>query len=530
MTDHRSAKLRPRQACIEVVAALHQPSSSEVDHDAIRLSGLDEVQLKGGKAEPDSGLRAPAMELPLSPSWQRLLVEQACRRESDGTPLPVLMEFAMPPYDIELTACAAHIAQRRGAILRAWRAAVTSDPALTTGASLPRAQLHDHIPALLVDFERRLASGQAGMSPDGQDFQKGDAAAHGLHRWQQGFDLEEVTRELARLNECVVSELETYAAAHPALDHAVMALVRKIWAQQCGANVIASTTQYFRLQQIEASSHIKDLEQALESLQELEAQRAQLWKEVAHDLRGNLGVVANATVGLRSVNVDVARDTFLRLLDRNVSALHHLLNDVTSLARLQGGQEHRSVERVDVAVLLRDLCEGLQAQARDRNLFLSFDGPSTLSVQADAVKTRRITQNLVLNAIKYTRQGGVSVSWGESDSNDADRWFLQVQDTGPGFHAGPGSQLAGALEAATDQAKQVQSDGSSGEVTHASGEVPEVHPSSRDPRAVYQQAGEGIGLSIVKRLCELLDATVELESKVDAGTTVRILLPRRYGD
>ena len=43
-------------------------------------------------------------------------------------------------------------------------------------------------------------------------------------------------------------------------------------------------------------------------------------------------------------------------------------------------------------------------------------------------------------------------------------------------------------------------------------------------------AGEGIGLSIVKRLCELLDASIELESSEGEGTTFRVIFPRRYGD
>jgi signal transduction histidine kinase len=41
--------------------------------------------------------------------------------------------------------------------------------------------------------------------------------------------------------------------------------------------------------------------------------------------------------------------------------------------------------------------------------------------------------------------------------------------------------------------------------------------------------GEGIGLSIVKRLCELLDAAVELDSTPNVGTTFRVVFPRRYG-
>lgn len=441
----------------------------------------------------------------------------------------------MPSMETEFAALAAYTAQRRGAILQAWRKAVTSDPTLTSGASLPRAQLHDHIPALLVDFEQRLAAGGAAKAADIKDakkVQKGDAAAHGLHRWQQGFDLAEVARELSQLNECVVVELDSYAVAHPEIDPAVMPSARRIWAQQYGAAIGASTSQYFRLQQLESNSHIRDLEHALEALRELEQQRAQLWQQAAHDLRGNLGVVANATEGLTSANAsELARGNFLRLLDRNVSALRDLLNDVTSLARLQGGQEHRSAERMDAAALLRDVCEGLQVYAHERNLFVRFDGPPTLWVEGDPVKTRRITQNLVLNAIKYTRQGGVTVSWGDSVGGDAERWFVQVQDTGPGFHAGPGSQLAGALEEATDQARQISADAAQGKVTHAAGKLAETHQLARDdPRPVHQNAGEGIGLSIVKRLCELLDATVDVQSKINVGTTFRILLPRRYAD
>ena len=50
-----------------------------------------------------------------------------------------------------------------------------------------------------------------------------------------------------------------------------------------------------------------------------------------------------------------------------------------------------------------------------------------------------------------------------------------------------------------------------------------------DARPVNQEGGEGIGLSIVKRLCELLDASIELDSTLGEGTTVRVVFPRSYG-
>ena len=429
----------------------------------------------------------------------------------------------------QLVQLASYLAQRRDAIMEAWRTKVTCDPKLTTGTSLPRAQLHDHLPALLQDFERRLVAGDSQTRAAAVDEQKGDAAAHGLHRLQQGFDLSEVSRELGRLNECVVAELDDCAIVHPEMANSVMAEARTVWAALYSVAIGSSISRYFELQQLEAAGHVADLEQALHSLRELEVQRAELWQQAAHDLRGNLGVVVMATAGLTSAQVSAdARQKFLGSLDRNVRALHRLLEDVTSLARLQGGQELRTLARMDASRLLRELAESVQSMADERNLLLTFDGPETWEVEGDAIKTMRIVQNLVLNAIKYTPQGGVSVSWGQSGEADTDRWFIQVKDTGPGFHSGPGAPLAGALGVATDQAKDVLADEISGEVTHVKRAQPSVPLARLDKRAVYQQEGEGIGLSIVKRLCGMLDATLEVDSKVDEGTTFRVLLPRQY--
>lgn len=422
-----------------------------------------------------------------------------------------------------LAALASHLSQRRDEVLRAWRAELAADPTLTTGAALPRAQLHDHIPALLEDFEQRL------RTPMPDTAHAGNAAAHGLHRWQQGFDLAEVARELGRLNECVVGELDAYALGVPAAIAPAMATARLIWARIYSVAVGASTSQYFKLQQFEAASHVSELEQALRNLQELEQQRGMLWQQAAHDLRGNLGVVANATAGLRAPSADdAARATFLRLLGRNVQALHRLLDDITALARLQSGHETRQVGAADAGALLHELGESLRPLAEERQLFLNVQGPQPYEVHTDAVKLRRIAQNLLLNAIRYTRRGGVSLSWGDSGAQDGGRWVLQVQDTGPGIEAATQSELANALEVATDNARQVAADASTGTISHVQDEQAGLHDAPAGPASAPVQPGEGIGLSIVKRLCDLLDATVNLDSGA-SGTTFRILLPRRYG-
>src|SRR4029078_228444 len=83
------------------------------------------------------------------------------------------------------------------------------------------------------------------------------------------------------------------------------------------------------------------------------------------------------------------------------------------------------------------------------------DGPDTLTVEGDAIKIRRIAQNLPLNALKYTSVGGVTLGWGNSRNNDPKRWMLCVQDTAPGIPAGPGAPMVEALQGATAESLQV---------------------------------------------------------------------------
>ena len=90
-------------------------------------------------------------------------------------------------------------------------------------------------------------------------------------------------------------------------------------------------------------------------------------------------------------------------VQRGVRSMQVLLNDLIDLARLEAGQEQRKTEPFDAAVLLEELCAGTRPLATERGLALDASGPSTLPVEGDRVKTYRVAQNLLLNAVKYTR-------------------------------------------------------------------------------------------------------------------------------
>jgi signal transduction histidine kinase len=429
----------------------------------------------------------------------------------------------------ELTAIAAYLAQRQPDVLRRWHALVDGDPELSSASSISRAQFYDHIPQVLEAFERRLAARNPGARQEAQAEEKRSAAEHGLHRWQQGYNQHQTMREWAHLQMCLLEEIEDYASAHPRADGVALREARRALARLCGDGVCESAAHYARLQQLEAAGRLRDLQQAFSQLQTLERERAERLREAAHDLRSSVGVVRMAAEVLdRSSVSESARAQMAQALQRGTVSLRDLLTDLMDLARLEAGHERRNLVEFDAAQTLREFCEPLRALAAQRNLFLRTDGPEQLLVEGDPPKVQRIAQNLVLNALKATSEGGVRVTWEAHTHSEREQWILCIQDTGPGLTTSSGAApLARALKHATEESQEVEASVPAEPASERLDPAPTL-PSRSAAEAARPPGGEGIGLSIVKRLCELLDASIELETAPGDGTTFRVIFPRRY--
>lgn len=425
-----------------------------------------------------------------------------------------------PQPDEQLTALASYLADRQDAIVQTWLKVVEEDPEVETASTLSLTHLRDIIPRILDNFERLLRSGL--QSADTERKEDKEVAEHGLHRWQQAYSLRELVREWHHLQVCVLDELESYGAAHPEVPRDVLATVRRTWIQLCNHGVCGSVEKYSELQQAEALGLLRDLQGAMAHLKALERQRAEVLHEAVHDLRGNVGLMTVTTSLLNEDGVpDALRTKAWNALQTSSSALYQMLEDLMSLARLEAGREQRQVEVFDAAARLRELGWALEPLARERKLFLRTEGPETLLVEGDAVKLLRIVQNLALNAIRYTRSGGVTISWSETCEADIERWLIRVQDTGPGLEASPAWPIAEQLRKATRIGWEVEQE---------SPDTVEPMPEPGLPVAPRsdQRPGEGIGLSIVKRLCELLEAGLEITSRPGEGTLFQVSLPRGY--
>ncbi len=398
---------------------------------------------------------------------------------------------------------------RREALLHIWRTACSNDLSLTMSTSLSREEFNDHVPLMLTAFEQRLRNEPADIDPNQT------AAEHGLHRWHKGYTLRELLVELNHLNQCLAAELTAYNDQYPAADPAIITRAFQLVVQFGSQLISGSVEQYTELERSQAAERTGMLQQALDTVTELTRQRGEFLRMTSHDLRGGFGVIQGTASLLTLPNTDgdeQKRVTRLQMLRRNLLTVGTMLSQLTDLSRLEAGQETVNLQSIDASELLRSIVDSAQPLAGERGLVLRADGPEQLLVQTDAVLVQRIVQNLLLNALQHTTVGMISVAWSNEDSY---RWTVSVQDTGTGLPTDLAASLTEPLRPTLDPSSVFDS-------TDLDGPLAERVP----PRT---SVGEGIGLHIVKWLCQLLNAAIDIETHPGQGTLFRVRLPINGG-
>lgn len=229
--------------------------------------------------------------------------------------------------------------------------------------------------------------------------------------------------------------------------------------------------------------------------------RARLMRGVAHDLRNPVNAVTlSAQMLEEGLHGPLSSDqqSVVQRIQTAAGRVMELLEDLQELSQAESGQLRLDFERVDLATLLRTIGEAQREVATSAGIEVRLDVPSELTVTADASRVRRIVDNLVGNAIKFTPVGGVvSVQASRTDTGPNEQvepWVaVQISDTGPGI---PASESDRVFE----------------EFLRLAG---------RDKG----QPGSGIGLAISRQLARLMGGEITLESEEGRGATFILWLP-----
>ena len=233
-----------------------------------------------------------------------------------------------------------------------------------------------------------------------------------------------------------------------------------------------------------------------------EARRANKTKSdflavVSHDLRTPLtaiiGYVDLMEMGIPDPLPDATRQRLQRIRT-SATHLQYLLSELLVFARLDGGREELRLREVDLRDIGREAGAVAEPLALERNLRFHLDLPENpVIVRTDADKVRQVLLNLVGNAVKYTHEGGIRVELRKS-AEGLD--MICVRDTGVGIAEHHVQQIF-------EPFWQV------------------------DPEQRTRDGGTGLGLSVVRRLVQLLGGEVGVESELGKGSTFTVTVPSR---
>jgi len=359
------------------------------------------------------------------------------------------------------------IQQERSGLLARWREQVRQLP---SAQHLDTPTLTDHVPQLVDEIAAALLAQSTETIPEA--LKEGTPPAHGIQRFEDGFDIEEMVAEYNILRGCIHDLADAHGLT---MQGRPFHILNRVLDGAIGSAVMAYATHH---------------------AVEVQNRRQEYLAFVAHDLRTPLNAISLAA---RVLELTWTRPNdrgecaqMLKSLRRNVQQLDALVTKVieenTNLVTETGVRLERRT--LDLWPMVEALIHDLHPVAGTSSTHLINLVPEDLTAHADASLLRRILQNLIANAIRYTPRGRVEI--GASEISPERTVVCWVKDDGAGVPADRLGRIFDALE----------SDG-----------------------AKVDGSGTGLGLAIVKTFVEAHEGQVTVESQVGIGSKFMFTLP-----
>jgi two-component system, sensor histidine kinase and response regulator len=229
----------------------------------------------------------------------------------------------------------------------------------------------------------------------------------------------------------------------------------------------------------------------------LEAEKRQIRFEfisvLGHELKAPLNAIAGYLDLIQKQTLGPEVAAYAEMVGRSlvrIEGMGKLIADLLDLTRIESGQKNRQLVRLDVVAAAHTALEAARSLAAENNVALRLHADAPVTMTGDACELEMVLNNLVSNAVKYNRPDGqIDVTL----SRTAGEVVIQVVDTGIGL--------------------------SPEEIDRLGGEF--VRIKNDKTRNIL---GSGLGLSTVKKLVQLYDGRMQIESQPDVGSTFTVAL------
>lgn len=226
--------------------------------------------------------------------------------------------------------------------------------------------------------------------------------------------------------------------------------------------------------------------------EELLRSKSMLMATVTHDLQTPLGSIFGFHDLIKESGVSLRQDQYLNNIRESAGYIQKLVNDLLDFSKLENNKITIQKTPFNAKQLVESTCMALEPIAINKDIELNWDIDESLNAGfiSDPYRIKQVLTNLVSNAVKFTSEGSVEVT-GRLEGGSI---VLSVLDTGIGI------------------ARQSHAD--------VFREFTQAHSGIEK-----KFGGTGLGLNISKRIIELLDGTIELESEEGQGSIFTIALP-----
>lgn len=235
------------------------------------------------------------------------------------------------------------------------------------------------------------------------------------------------------------------------------------------------------------------LAEAIKRADEANTAKSRFLANTSHEIRTPLNGVIGTLNLLRESKLDEEQMEFALRAEQSAVSLLGIINDILDFSSIEAGKLELKEQPIDFLEVVESTLKALELSALAKNIYLKYPSPKSIQthryVSGDAVRIRQILTNLVSNAIKFTDQGGVTVTTKVDPLPGNEALFhLEVIDTGVGINPDQFNRLFAPF-------------------------------SQVDTSDTRKYMGTGLGLSICKELVERMQGQIGVRSVPNEGST-----------